>query len=111
MKSIIKSFLLITIASNLHGQLTISEILYEQPLWDTDLQYIELLNFSDTTINISQWSIRGDINLSPLPDIELQPDERYLISSDFNAMVNLGVVMNMAEWAPNDQIFGDPFFY
>ncbi len=110
MKNAIGLLFLLIISNNLQGQLTISEILYNQPLWDNDLQYIELLNFSDETIDLSQWSISCDISLPSLPDIKLEPNERYLISSDFNAMISLGVVTDMGEWAPNDQIIGDPFF-
>lgn len=105
----ISALFLIAALNSLQAQITISEILYEQPLWNTDLQYIELLNFSEDTINISEWSISGDINLSVLPDINLLPNEQYLISSDFNAMIDLGVIMDMAEWGPQ-QISGNPFF-
>lgn len=103
------TLLILATLNSLYAQITISEILFEQPMWDTDLQYIELLNFSEDTVNISEWSISGDINLPTLPDIELLPNERYLISSDFNAMIDLGVIIDMAQWGPQ-QIFRDPFF-
>ena len=108
MKYFITLFLLTTFIF-LQAQITISEILFAQPLWNTDLQYIELLNFSEDTINLSEWSISGDINLSELPDIKLLPNEKYIISSDSNALIDLGIIMDMAEWGPQ-QIFGNPFF-
>jgi len=101
---------LMTTFTSVKSQITISEILYEQPSWDTDLQYIELLNISDTTINLSDWTIRGSINLSMIP-VELLPNERFVFSSDLLALINHGIIIERGgEWPPNVQISGDPFF-
>jgi len=96
--------------SCLEAQITISEILYQQPTWDDDLQYIEFLNYSDSTVNLSGWSLTGDINLSALPDLEILAGENYVFTSDLLGMFDAGVVMDMGQWAIGARIFGDPFF-
>ena len=98
--------LLLTAYFNLDAQITISEILYDQPSWDTDLQYFELHNYSDNPVNISSWSLSGDINLSSFPPVVLQPGEFYLFSNDALGLIGFGIVM--AQWPPGVQISQDP---
>jgi len=109
MKQMIIAILLIAY-SGLFSQVTISEILFEPPTWDTDLQYIEILNYGDSTINLANWSINGSVNLGMIP-IELLPGEKYVMCSDLLALLQHGIVMERAgQWAPGVQINSAPLF-
>lgn len=104
-----KIIFILLISINTQAQLTISEILWEEPDWDGDLQYIELANFSSDTLNLSDWGISGSINLPFLPNVDLAPNEFYLIGADNLDLIDFGIVIN-AGWGVVNQIFGDPFF-
>ena len=88
--------------------LAISEILFEQPLWNTELQYIELYNYGDEPINISEWSLSGSITLSLFPNIQLDPGAYYLVGSEPLGLFNFGIIM--LGWGSANQIFGQPSF-
>jgi len=90
MKNVL-SLLFIASFFSLNAQITISEILFERPSWNSDLQYIELFNNSEELVNISEWSISGDLELPVMPDIFIRPFQRYLICNDLNAIFEFGL--------------------
>jgi len=92
-----------------YKQLAISEIFYEQPLWASDLQYVEFYNYGDKTINVSDWQLSGDYNMPLTANRQLAPGEHFLIGSDFQALAPFGIFLDLIV-PPNFQIFGDPFF-
>ena len=101
-------FLFFTITTfNIQAQLTISEILFEPPLWNIELQYFELLNISDDTIDITEWSIEGDINLPFFPELILLPGEPYIFTSNSGALLDHGIFINTVVWSPFDYITED----
>ncbi len=110
MKKLITLFSVLGFASSLYAQIAITEILFEAPSWDSDLQYIEVHNYTDSTFNVAGWSIVGDINLTTLPDLFIDAGESYVFASDILGMFDAGVIMDMGQWAAQKQIFGAPFF-
>jgi len=76
---------------NLNAQITISEILFEEPTWNTNLLYLELLNYSEQSVKLSEWSISGDLILPSLPNVNLLPGEHYLICTDLDAIFAFGL--------------------
>ena len=100
--------LIILSSSSLYAQLTISEIMFEEPSWESDFKYFELYNISDSTINISEWTISGDINLPVMPDLNLEPDQRFLFCDDLLAILNHGIIMDLASWGDFNNLSNEP---
>lgn len=104
---ILNVFLLAVFGFYANAQITISEILFNAPSWGDNVQYVELYNYSDNPVNIAEWSISGDVNLPFFPDVELQPEEYYLIGSKSLGLFDFGIVM--VGWNPSEQLWSRPF--
>ena len=89
-----------------YRDIAITEILYESPAWDTDLQYLELYNYGEETINLSNWSFGGDINLPNLPNSQISPGAYYLIGSNPIGLLDFGIAMT--GWGSINEISLDP---
>jgi len=70
-----------------YKDLVINEILYEQPAWDPDLQYVEFYNHGDKTINLAGWSISGSINLPFFSNTHIGPGEYLMMTNAFQSLV------------------------
>lgn len=89
-----------------YTEIAITEILYEQPSWNSDLQYIELHNFGQETVNISDWKITGDIDQASLPNVQMEPDSYYIIGSSDRGLLDFGISMD--NWTSSNKISLDP---
>ncbi len=89
-----------------YKDIAISEVMYESPSWDPELQYIELYNYGNETINLANWSIVGDINLPGLNNVQLAPDSYYLIGNNPIGLIDFG--LTMVGWGSTNKISLDP---
>lgn len=107
MKQLLCIFLIIS-SSCLNAQVTISEVLFKAPSWEENFKYFELQNISDETVNLSGWSISGDVDLVTLPDLNLVPNEQYIFCADPLIVLNHGIIMDLAGWGISNSLSDEP---
>lgn len=92
------SLVLIALVQVASAQVVINEISYNPPESGVDsLEYIEILNTGNNTINIEGWYFMAGIE-DTLPNIDLAPGEYFVTAGNAQAMMNVfGIVVH--EWA------------
>ncbi len=93
-----------------YKELVINEVLYEQPNWDPDFQYVEFYNYGDKAINLSAWSMRGSLDFPFFGNLEVEPGQYLIMTS------KVGSLFPFLQQPPevvivfNSSIIGEPDF-
>lgn len=86
--------------SLLAGDIMISEIMYHPATKNSDHEFIELFNPSESNVDLSGWRISNGVDFS-LPDISIPANMRLVIAADVDAFNTIysGVPLVVGGWA------------